>query len=136
MIDKALYDEVVDLFVGAGGAYASLDSRFFTYLIECLALGLYYLERDDQGQLVIFAMYWWIDESEQQVALKYGRPSDIVRGGSAWVVDIVNKGGNKALYRLARHMRRAAPEGARGIAWDHRCSNQLRYFPSQRRGAK
>jgi hemolysin-activating ACP:hemolysin acyltransferase len=123
-----LYLKICLAYRKAGG---TIEFEFFDYLIECLDLGQYYVEFKEDGEIGFFAMYWWIDPEDFDAALGYQRPLDIVTGSTLWIVDCFNTIGRSGFKNFGIEMRKRV--GARtGIAWAHKNTKSLRFFPSQK----
>jgi hypothetical protein len=128
MVEKDLYLEIVLTYRNAGG---SIHEPFFSFLIECLELGQFYVERRETGEIGFFAMYWFVEPEDFETAVLYRRPKDITGGSTLWVVDCFNTIGRAGFRNFGMEMRKRVGNRT-GIAWAHKNSESLRFFPSQK----
>lgn len=123
--------DVCNAFFRAGGTYYKIDDATYHHIIRCLSAGQYYLERADDGSIMQFMMWWFVDSKDIPKARKYEwRPEDITKGDSVFIVDYINHTGRRGMVRMMKELRATKFKGKQGIAWSHRNTEVLKHFPS------
>lgn len=125
--DFDLYMEIFSFLKRHEGVYVVTNKTCFE-LIDSLINNRFFLERDEQGNIVTFCNFWKIDDLE--TVRKGDRPEDVDSGSHIFVIDCAS---DKGLRDMVRKLRSIC-KGMKGAAWFHKtiAPQNFRFFPSQK----